>query len=80
MQINPLWTAHNNTYNEGGEGFNPHPKYIAAPVVSAAPRKYIRAAGRAYTHAEALKAAKNMAKFQRDPFLAEVAKVFEVAA
>lgn len=26
--INPLWTAYNNIHNEGGEGFNPHPKEI----------------------------------------------------
>ena len=26
--INPLWTAYNNAMNEGGEGFNPHPKHI----------------------------------------------------
>lgn len=26
--INPLWTAYNNLHNEGGEGFNPHPKEI----------------------------------------------------
>ncbi len=26
--INPLWTAYNNLVNEGGEGYNPHPKYI----------------------------------------------------
>lgn len=26
--INPLWTAYNNLQNEGGEGYNPHDKYI----------------------------------------------------
>lgn len=26
--INPLWTAYNNLHNEGGEGYNPHEKYI----------------------------------------------------
>lgn len=26
--INPLWTAYNDLHNEGGEGFNPHPKMI----------------------------------------------------
>lgn len=25
--INPLWTAYNNLYNEGGEGYNPHDQY-----------------------------------------------------
>lgn len=28
MKINPLWTAYNNIHNEGGEGFNPHPKTV----------------------------------------------------
>ena len=28
-QTNPLWTAYNNTNNEGGEGYNPHDQYIA---------------------------------------------------
>lgn len=26
--INPLWTAYNKLHNEGGEGYNPHEKYI----------------------------------------------------
>ena len=26
--INPLWTAYNTLQNEGGEGFNPHSKFI----------------------------------------------------
>lgn len=28
--INPLWTAYNNLYNEGDEGYNPHDQYISA--------------------------------------------------
>ena len=28
--INPQWTAYNSLNNEGGEGFNPHDKYITA--------------------------------------------------
>lgn len=27
-KLNPMWTAHNNLYNEGGDGYNPHDKYI----------------------------------------------------
>lgn len=27
-KINPLWTAYNNRNNEGGEGYNPHPKHF----------------------------------------------------
>ena len=33
--INPAWTQYNELVNEGGEGYNPHPKFIArqaAPV------------------------------------------------
>jgi len=26
--VNPLWTAYNNLFNEGGEGYNPHDQYI----------------------------------------------------
>ncbi len=28
--INPEWIAYNNINNEGGEGFNPHSKYVEA--------------------------------------------------
>lgn len=27
--INPLWAAYNKLHNEGGEGYNPHDKYVA---------------------------------------------------
>lgn len=27
--INPKWLAYNDVENEGGEGYNPYPKYIA---------------------------------------------------
>jgi hypothetical protein len=26
--INPVWQAYNDFHNEGGEGYNPHEKYI----------------------------------------------------
>jgi hypothetical protein len=29
-KINPEWTAYNNLHNEGGEGYNPHPKHLSA--------------------------------------------------
>lgn len=29
MAINSLWLAYNNLQNEGGEGYNPHDKYIS---------------------------------------------------
>ena len=35
--INPKWLAYNDLQNEGGEGYNPHAKWIAkaaAPVVT----------------------------------------------
>lgn len=28
VTINPMWTAYNNLYNEGAEGYNPHDKYL----------------------------------------------------
>lgn len=27
-KINPKWVSYNNLHNEGGEGYNPHAKYI----------------------------------------------------
>ena len=27
-KINPKWKQYNDLYNEGGEGFNPHEKYL----------------------------------------------------
>lgn len=33
-KINPAWKAYNDLINEGGEGFNPHPKYIASTVAA----------------------------------------------
>ncbi len=35
-KINPAWKAYNDVMNEGGEGFNPHAKYISAPVAAVA--------------------------------------------
>ena len=32
MMINPAWTAWQNLQNEGGEGYNPHAKWIAKPI------------------------------------------------
>lgn len=29
-KINPLWSAYNNLQNEGGEGYNPHQKYLSS--------------------------------------------------
>ena len=29
QKINPQWTVYNNIHNEGGEGYNPHPKHIS---------------------------------------------------
>lgn len=28
LPVNPEWVRYNDLYNEGGEGYNPHPKYI----------------------------------------------------
>jgi len=29
-KLNPAWVRHNNAHNEGGEGYNPHSKYVNA--------------------------------------------------
>ena len=40
-KINPAWIAYNDLQNEGGEGYNPHPKYIAASTPVATARKSV---------------------------------------
>ena len=29
-RINPAWKLHNDIYNEGHEGYNPHPKFVTS--------------------------------------------------
>ena len=78
QQLNPAWIRHNNVYNEGGEGFNPHAKYIAAAAAPKAPARMI--AGKLRTHAEALRFAKiALSGEQKTRFLAEVAAAFPEA-
>ena len=73
--INPKWAEYNRVVNEGGEGYNPHPKYIAAPQQVASARKMI--AGKARTYDEAVKFARNcLSGAQRESFLSEVAAAF----
>jgi hypothetical protein len=74
--INPKWIEYNRVMNEGGEGYNPHPKYISAPVAAtASARKMI--AGKARTYEEAVKFARNcLSGAQKDAFLAQVAEAF----
>lgn len=76
MQINPKWAEYNRVMNEGGEGYNPHPKFIAAaarPAVAAT--RMIR--GKARTHADAVKFARNcLSGAQYDAFMAEVNAAF----
>lgn len=74
--INPQWIEYNRSMNEGGEGYNPHPKYIASPAVApAGARKMI--AGKARTYDEAIKFARNcLSGAQKDAFLAQVAAAF----
>ena len=71
--INPKWTEYNRSMNEGGEGYNPHPKHIASTAASAplATTRMIR--GKARTHADAIKFANSsLSGAQRAAFLAEV--------
>lgn len=75
-KLNPAWVEYNNSMNEGGEGYNPHPKFICSPATRAAgPARMI--AGKARTHADAIKFAKNcLSGAQRESFLAEVKAAF----
>lgn len=76
QKINPAWVAHNELFNEGGEGYNPHPKYIIAtqPAASGAARM-IR--GKMRTHDDAIKFAKTcLSGAQKQGFLDEVKRIF----
>lgn len=56
MSINPKWVAYNNLNNEGGEGYNPHPKYIVTGLQQNAntyvdgTRRKIEISGNTYPH------------------------------
>lgn len=80
--INPKWAEYNRSMNEGGEGYNPHPKFLAAPVAAASPRAPGSArmiAGKMRTEAEALRFAKiALSGEQKRAFLAEVSAAFGV--
>ncbi len=74
--INPKWNEYNNTYNEGGEGYNPHAKYIATNTArpSGAARMV---GGKMRTEADARKFAANcLSGAQRESFLAQVNAAF----
>ena len=43
VTINPAWLAFNDLINEGGEGFNPHPKWIAKTAAAVAPVATVKA-------------------------------------
>lgn len=69
--INPKWTAHNDLYNEGQEGYNPHMKHIAAVAVADSGARMI--AGKRRTHDEAIRFAKNcLSGAARDAFVAQI--------
>lgn len=75
MAINPKWLEYNRLMNEGGEGYNPHPKYIAQVARPAGAARMI--SGKFRTHADAVKFAKNcLSGTQRDSFMAEIKAVF----
>lgn len=38
QRINPAWQTWNDLQNEGGGGYNPHPKFISAPAARVAPK------------------------------------------
>lgn len=76
--INPKWLEYNRSMNEGGEGYNPHQKYISTPSVAPArPGAARMIAGKARTHADAVKFAKNcLSGAQSDSFMGQVKAAF----
>ena len=79
MAINPKWAEYNRSMNEGGEGYNPHPKFLAATpaavVRTSGAARMI--AGKMRTEAEALRFAKiALSGEQKRAFLAEVTAAF----
>ena len=76
MSINQKWIEYNNTYNEGGEGYNPHPKYIN--TTAARPASATRmVCGKMRTHDDAVKFARNcLSGAQKDSFLTQVRAAF----
>ena len=79
MAINPKWAEYNRSMNEGGEGYNPHPKFLAAaPVATVRTTGAARMiAGKMRTEAEALRFAKiALSGEQKRSFLAEVTAAF----
>ena len=82
MQVlNAKWTEYNNAMNEGGEGYNPHPKYIAKFVAQAArPGAAKMIMGKLRTEADARKFARNcMSGEQRRMFEAAIDAAFPAA-
>jgi hypothetical protein len=74
-KINPAWIEYNKTYNEGAEGYNPHPKFVPLTVSTASAARMI--AGKRRTHADAVKFAKNcLSSAQKDGFMVEVKAAF----
>lgn len=75
--INPKWLSYNNSMNEGGEGYNPHPKFIASVSAPAAgATRYID--GKWRTQADATRFAKAaLVGAEKAAFLARVAAAFE---
>jgi hypothetical protein len=52
MQVNPKWAEYQRVVNEGGEGYNPHPKYITTAAPSQAKKMYKAKDGCRYTEAQ----------------------------
>ncbi len=76
MQVNPKWAEYNNAMNEGGEGYNPHPKYIATSATRPSSATRV-VGGKARTKEQAIKFANNcLSGAQRESFLSQVAAAF----
>lgn len=73
--INAKWAEYNRSMNEGGEGYNPHPKYVAQPARTVSAARMV--CGKMRTHADAIKFANNcLSGDQRIGFLAAVNAAF----
>lgn len=76
MQVNPKWAEYNRIVNEGGEGYNPHPKYITSAARPVGMTRVI--GGKARTQADAIKFANGcLSGAQRESFLTQVAAAFQ---
>ena len=79
--LNPAWVAYNNANNEGGEGFNPHAKFLTATGSLGAPsgERMIPMLGHKAEYAHAMDYARLCLSGDKNTaFIAQVNSVFGV--